>query len=96
MGGRSAVVRDFEMVCVPRHGQLSPGVTFQAITDLLRAESHIWPVANRFNLNRSFIFEIRDNLQDAQDARRHAVLCAARRAVGRALLPASSLMLDVQ
>ena len=48
-------------------GSSALGITFQAITDLLRAESHIWPVANRFNLNRSFIFEIRDNLQDVQD-----------------------------
>ena len=64
-GVHSAMVHDCEVVWISPACAAQPRskALFQAITDLLRAESHIWPVANRFNLHRSFIFEIRDRLE---------------------------------
>ena len=54
----SAVVRDCEVVWIPPAwaAQPLPKALFQAITDLLHAESNIWPVSNRFSVNRSFYF----------------------------------------
>lgn len=64
----SAVVHDCEVVWIPPAWAAQPPskALFQAIIDLLHAESNIWPVSNRLHVNVVSIFEIRGGLQDIQ------------------------------